>query len=281
VSQNEFDLVDIFARIPLLNQYHPDDFEIETLAGYTNRNYRLKNHEHDWVLRIPRQQTNRFINRNHEAHNLALAAGLGMVRDHSWRDESGLSLTNTLSQTRTAKAQDLAQRSTVSQLLAEVHRLHNCGLKFLGELELSQSLDHYYDLIPERYIQRLQPFYQKAQADLHRLVESPLHKVPTHSDLVLENLLLEASGKIWMIDWEYSAMASPYWDLATLCNTAYLNREQSQDLLDTYNARGAALELSALLTYRFALQLMTICWMLAFSNTEIESEIRHLTELEG
>ena len=281
MNRNGFDLSEIFSRIPQLNQFRPDNFEIEILAGFTNHNYRLKNDEFDWVLRIPKQQTNRYINRNHEAHNLCLAAGLGLAKDSQWCDESGLSLTATLSQTHTARSEDLKNAANVEHLLTAIRRLHNCERKFLGELDLSLSLSQYYELIPNNYIQHLKPYYRKALAGLEQLRENPRHKVPTHSDLVRENLLIENSGKIWLIDWEYSAMASPYWDLATLCNTTRLDREQSQNLLDTYNAPGATLTLNSLLRYQFALQLMTICWMLTFSQVEIETEIRHLTRLES
>jgi len=280
MSRVDIDLADTFTRIPLLSSHRPDDFDIEVLAGYTNRNYRLRSHAQDWILRIPKPDTNAFIDRAQETHNLKLAASLGLARDSLWRDESGLSLTATLAQTQTISAQGLQKRSTMDRLLADLFRLHSCEQEFLGELELSHSLRQYYDLLPPTYIPQLRPYYKKAIYQISQEEKKQLNTVPSHSDLVLQNLLIEDTGKIWLIDWEYSAMAPPYWDLATLCNTARFNQKQSQDLLAGYNAMGATLELSGLNAYRFALQLMTICWMLAFSLTEIEPELNHLNELD-
>ncbi len=281
MSSVDINLVDIFARIPLLKSHRPDDFEIEGLAGYTNQNYRLRNQTQDWILRIPKPETNAYINRVQETYNLKLAASLGLARDSQWCDESGLSLTATLAQTHTLSAQGLKQRATMERLLADLFHLHSCDQKFLGELELSHSLSQYYDLLPSTYLPQLRPYYQKALSHLNQAEKKQLDSIPSHCDLVLQNLLVEKTGRIWIIDWEYSAMASPYWDLATLCNTARFNRKQSQDLLVGYNALGARLEFSGLIAYRFALQLMTICWMLAFSLTEIDAELHHLNELDN
>ena len=61
----------VFARIPQLAGRAPDEFTITTLPGYTNRNLRLHDGEQDWVLRVPRASTDRFVDREAEAHNQA------------------------------------------------------------------------------------------------------------------------------------------------------------------------------------------------------------------
>ena len=86
--------------------------------------------------------------------------------------------------------------------------------------------------------------------------------MPSHNDLVLENLLL-AEERLWLIDWEFSAMASPYWDLATLSNAAGLDQAQSRALLLAYCADGATMEESLLFDYRNLLELLTDIWMAA------------------
>ena len=281
MKQDDTELSAIFARIPQLNQFRPDDFEIQPLTGFTNRNYRIKNKKNDWVLRIPRQQTNRFIDRKHEAHNLALAAELGLARNSIWYDETGLSLTATLSDTRAAGRTDIENISRLNRLLADVYQLHHCGQIFQGELDIAQSLSQYFALVPATNRLRLEPYFLKTLAALESLPDQFTKKVPSHSDLILQNLLIEASGKFWIIDWEYSAMASPYWDLATLCNTARLGSAQCQNLLKAYNAIGAALEPDGLRTYQIALQLLTICWMQAFSYEDIDAELMYLIHLQA
>jgi thiamine kinase-like enzyme len=89
--------------------------------------------------------------------------------------------------------------------------------------------------------------------------------VASHNDLVLENLMFDNS-RLWLIDWEYSAMASPYWDLATLCNAANLDLQQSQRLLRVYCAGEWVMEESILFDYRGLLKLLSDCWMVALTD---------------
>ena len=254
----------VFARIPLLAGRAPDDFTITPLPGYTNRNLRLHDGRHDWVLRVPRAGTDRFVDREAEAHNQALACDLGIAPWPAWRDTSGLMLTPTLAAGRNPAAEDLAEPAAAEVLLDPVRRLHHSRAAFRGRVDLAELLNRYYLLLDEplrhRYRQRL----AAAQQMLPRLADRDLEYVPSHNDLVLENLLLE-DGQVWLIDWEFSSLASPYWDLATLCNAAALDNAQSAALLQLYCAGGPQMEESLLFDYRKLLQLLSDCWMAALA----------------
>jgi thiamine kinase-like enzyme len=76
-----------------------------------------------------------------------------------------------------------------------------------------------------------------------------------------------AENKLWLIDWEYSAMASPYWDLAILCNEADLDLPQSRLLLQAYCLGGPAMKESMLFDYRTLLKLLSDCWMAALAGS--------------
>ena len=61
MSQADLDWA--FANIPQLRGASAEDFTISLLPGYTNLNYRLHGRGHDWVLRLPKAGTNRYIDR--------------------------------------------------------------------------------------------------------------------------------------------------------------------------------------------------------------------------
>ncbi len=252
----------IFARIPQLAGRRPGEFAITPLSGTTNRNLRLQDGEQDWVLRVPRASTDRFIDRAAEAHNQALACDLGIAPRPAWRDASGLMLTPTLARSRNPSAPDLTEAAALDALLEPLRRLHRSRPAFHGRVDLAQLLNRYYGLLDaslqEEYRQRL----RTARGLLARLDTRDLEYVPSHNDLVLENLLLD-DGRVWLIDWEFSSLASPYWDLATLCNAAGLDDARSVELLRLYCADGAQMEESLLFDYRELLQLLGDCWMAA------------------
>lgn len=263
MKQSELAL--IFTRIPLLAGLAPDDFRITPLAGYTNRNYRLQSSQQDWVLRIPRAATDGYIDRHAEAHNQQLAHDLELAPLPSWRDPHGTTLTVTLARSRNVIAADFASREMQQIIVAAMRRLHRSGCRFRGRVDLDQLLATHFERLDADQQNRFMPRLRQARRIVKLIATRDLEYVASHNDLVLENLLLDGA-RLWLIDWEYSAMASPYWDLATLCNAANLDLEQSQSVLQAYCAGAMQMEESLLFDYRGLLQLLSDCWMAALAN---------------
>jgi len=211
---------EIIQHIPLLARFRAEEFNILAMPGYTNQNFRLSNNHGDWILRIPKDETSRYIDRRAEAINASIAQKLGLAPECVWSDESGLSLTRALAQARSLTREALKQEPVQRQLVELLNRLHASNSAFRGTVDLGALLTRYYRLMPEGAQLRLHEACDSAKEILKDLVQSDDMLVPSHNDLVLENLLLDESGRLWVIDWEYSSMASPYWDIATLCNAA-------------------------------------------------------------
>ena len=259
------ELARAFAIIPPLQGFDVDDFFVSELPGFTNRNYRLHNRSHDWVLRLPRPQTDCFIDRGREAHNQNLAHGLGLAPQVAWRGDDGVTLTPTLCNSRSLHKDDFADEQTLLLVGDSLRRLHRSGLQFAGGDDLGELLETHYQLLDSRQRSRFAARMTRARLVLSRLEDQVQDRVASHRDLVLENLLLEGE-RLWIIDWEYSAMASPYWDLATICNEADLDRARSRRLLQAYCADRTAMQESALFDYREILKLFSDCWMAALAE---------------
>lgn len=259
---SQVDLEAVFQRLPLLREFAPGDFKITPLAGYTNHNFRLQSHRDDWVLRIPKPETDDFIDRQAEAHNQSLACSLGIAPVVSWRDGSGITLTPTLGSSRALRAIDFDDDNMLQTILTPVQRLHRSGLTFLGRVDLKELLSRHFAMLKPTEQEKLKPRLQQAERQLSLLETRDSPYVASHNDLVLENLLLD-DANLWLIDWEYSAMASPYWDLATICNAANLDLNRSRRLLYRYSDGGEPMQESILFDYRGLLKLLTDCWMAA------------------
>ena len=262
---NQAEIEKVFSRLPPLTGFAPGDFEITPLAGLTNYNFRLQNRAHDWVLRIPKPDTSRFIDRDAEAHNQSLAFDLGIAPQVSWRDSKGTTLTPTLVSSRALSAVDFGNDKLLLAILAPIQQLHRSQLRFRGTLDLNDLLRRYFELLSQADQQRLGPRMQQAERVLSLLETRDNPYVASHNALILDNLLLD-NERIWLIDWEFSAMASPYWDLATLCNAANLDLKQSQRLLRVYCAGAQPMDESVLFDYRGLLRLLSDCWMAAFAD---------------
>ena len=135
---------------------------------------------------------------------------------------------------------------------------------------MNELLTRYYRLMPTEKQRALTDKYQQARSLVKSVLKCDNKLVPSHNDLVLENILLEGIGideqKIWLVDWEYASMASPYWDLATLCNQAGFTPDQEESLLKLYQINGSILDLILLKKYRDLLDALSTFWMAAFTS---------------
>jgi len=262
---NQEAIEQVFSHASVLADFSVDDFTITPLTGYTNQNFRLYNHQHDWVLRIPRAKTDRFIDRDAEAHNQTLANRLQIAPQVSWRDRKGITLTPTLSTSRALCATDFDNDTILEIIVEPMQRLHRSGLSFRGRVNLQQLLSNHFAILSGSDQQRLGSRLRQAKQVLKLLQTRDEVYVASHNDLVLDNLMFDDT-RLWLIDWEYSAMASPYWDLATLCNAANLDLAQSRRLLRVYSSGSLAMEESILFDYRELLKLLSDCWMAALAD---------------
>jgi thiamine kinase len=270
VNSETIKLLEIsFKRVPKLSVYTINDFDINPLSGYTNLNFHLKNTKHDWVLRIPKDKTNGYINRVEEAHNAKIAFNLGLAPKCLWRDGSGYSLSSTISQSRSLEVSDLNNPEQLKPLVAALQQLHQSNQAFQGTVDINQLLTRYYELMSKSKRQLLLNRYHDATIKVKNVLQQVHRLVPSHNDLVLENILIDSHNhthKVWIIDWEYATMGSPYWDLATLCNQGKFTTIQAENLLSLYQNKGQALDVKTLSDYRDILNALSTFWMAALAS---------------
>lgn len=278
---NDIDFRGIFEHIPLLKHNAPEDFEITALTGLTNLNFRLLNAQHDYVLRVPRAQTCDTIDRKAEAFNVDRVMQLKLAPKLLWRDDTGLSLTCCITRSRALTESDMRDERIVSLLVDQLAVLHKTEPEFEGRTDLRALLSRYLYFISSDENPELVACFEKALRLCRTLEQEDWPGVPSHNDLVLENLLIDQHDRLWMIDWEYSGMSSPYWDLATLCNVGRLTPAQTHELLNRYSQQVMALDFDHLRGYQYMLQVLTIGWLATYSTEAIEKEINWLNCLEN
>jgi thiamine kinase-like enzyme len=58
--------------------------------------------------------------------------------------------------------------------------------------------------------------------------------VPCHDDLLGANILVEAAGRVWLVDWEYAGMGDRYFDLGNLSINNGFTEHDDRALLAAY-----------------------------------------------
>ncbi len=277
---NGVDLNSVLNKIPLLAEIPVRKLRIRPLPGLTNLNYHIRHGQNDYVLRIPGKHTTGLIDRRQETLNTELAIRLNLAPEVLWRDETGLCLTQCVRDSRNLVKDDFNDREVLLSLIDKLAVLHCSGPAFKGRTDIDKLLRAHFDLMPANRQKFLSERFETGLRISRIIAETDNRPVASHNDLVLENILIDKARKLWLIDWEYSSLSSPYWDIATICNNARLVHRQCQHLLSLYNDRIDKLRLENLFGYQYMLQLLTISWLAVYTNEPIETEIGWLDQLK-
>jgi thiamine kinase-like enzyme len=208
------------------------------LGGLTNRVYRVGEDEEAVCVRFPGKGTEEYIDRRVEmiAARAAAAAGVSPEVLHA-DDQTGILVTRLIPDVTTMTAALFAGNSGAAGRAGRAFRqLHASGATFAFRFELFQMIDNYLNLLAAKHV----PFpegYTDAvkQAGVVReaLLRRPVALAPCHCDPLAENFL-DTGTRMWIVDWEYSGMNDPMWDLGDLAVEASLGAAEEEAMLAAY-----------------------------------------------
>jgi thiamine kinase-like enzyme len=252
-----------FDRIPLLRG-RQDEATVERLGGLTNLVYRVGLDGEDYVLRIPGEGTSDYIDRTVEGHNAKVAAAAGVSAEVLFFDDSdGLMLARfiageTMSPERFAGSPGAAARAAKA-----FKAMHGCGTAFEFRFELFSMIDDYLKILgdlkatlPEGYHQVV----EEAAAVRRALDAHPAALAPCHCDPLCENFI-DDGERMWIVDWEYSGMNDPLWDLGDLSVEAGFTEAQDREMMAAYCRRAPSdAEFGRMVIYKAMCDLLWTLW---------------------
>jgi thiamine kinase-like enzyme len=221
----------ILTRLPVIAEYHGP---VERLGGLTNKVYRVGNH----VLRIPGEGTDEYINRTHEAASAKIAAHASVGPAILYVDPtSGIMVSEFVNNAVTMSPQAFNQRlGSPARAGLAFMKLHTSGGMFPFRFELFAMIDDYLKLLSTKDVELPDGYSQVVQeANKIRtaLSRNPAPLVPCHCDPLCENFL-DDGARMWIVDWEYSGMNDPMWDLGDLSVEGGFSAEQDIEMLHAY-----------------------------------------------
>jgi thiamine kinase-like enzyme len=169
---------------------------------------------------------------------------------------SGLTVQAFIADARALTEADFAEPEIAFKIGALFARLHRSGKRFEGTMAPFPIIDTYMGLAADDRLKRL-----RARAEpIRAVLEShPATMVPNHIDPVPANFLLRADGTLLLIDWEYSAMCEPAWDLAAVM----IDTMRPDSVAALYRGYGDVPSPSRLWLMRAALHLVAGSWTYA------------------
>jgi len=223
-------------RIPLLRGL--DDLQIKRLGGLTNLVFQVQHRTDKYILRIAGEGTADYIDRPTELYNARVAADVGVSANILFADSDlGLILMSHLDSDVTMTADLFNSRpGAPGRAATALKSLHTSGRVFQGHFELFSMIDEYLAILAKHRAPLPDGYGDIVAAagpvrDLLKAVPLPL--APCHCDPLCENFL-DTGSRMWIVDWEYSGMNDPFWDLGDLSVEGGFNLSQDMEMLSAY-----------------------------------------------
>ena len=258
--------LDLFSGAP------SESIEIERLGGLTNLVFRVAHGGDAYCLRLPGKGTEEYIDRTVEAHNARAAARAGVSPEVIHADpETGIMVTAFLEGLVTMTGENFATRKGAPARAARAfHKLHTSGETFQFRFELFSMIDEYLSVLSTKSVEFPDGYHdvlKEAEAVRAALDARPAELAPCHCDPLAENFLDD--GKImWIVDWEYSGMNDPLWDLGDVSVEAGFSDGQDEEMMNAYFPGGPSdAEMGRMIIYKAMCDLLWTLWgLIQFAN---------------
>lgn len=209
----------------------------ERIGGLTNRNYKVFLGDEVLVLRLPGRGTGRFINRAHERANHREAAKAGLTPEALYFNRlTGVKVTSFLDDALTFSPATARSPEAYRRIAEFLRGFHDAPVSFQNRFNGFRMSRKYEQIARSRFI----AFYRGYKAIRERVfaLERLLKAMGTplracHNDLVPENIL-EVDGRLQLIDWEYSGMNDPAWDVASFLLECEFSEAEESMFIDRY-----------------------------------------------
>lgn len=217
-------------------------------GGITNRNFRVRFGERDYVVRLPGKDTQLLgINREAERAANEAAARLGVAPAVAYADADCIV-------TEYLVARPAHGASSADAIGRALRAFHDSGTDLPVRFWVPDQLDDYAEIVRERG-GALPDGYGRVQELARRIEEAlPLsHPAPCHDDLLPGNLL-DTGGRVMLVDWEYAGMGHRLFDLGNVAVNNDFDEHAEDRLLTAYfdepptPGRTAALRLMRLMS---------------------------------
>lgn len=221
--------------------------DIARLGGMMNHSYKITRADgSEYLCRIPGEGTNDMINRVDERKSTELACRLGIDSELLYFDDEGRKVMRFIKDPQYIDLEVMRRPENLTQAAAIFRKLHTCGEDTGVPFEVFEMAELYEKLIIEGGVAFYDDYDEvkqtvmdiKAEIDAGGVAE----KVPCHNDCLVGNWVIGGDGKLWLIDWEFSGMNEPMWDLSCLSIEHDYTEENDDLLLESYYGRPATVD---------------------------------------
>ncbi|MFT7597009.1 MAG: thiamine kinase-like enzyme [Paracoccaceae bacterium] len=264
-DENTGAVLDALRKVSGYEMVSADTCQIQRLGGLTNLVYRVETNGKPVIVRIPGAGTEAYIDRKVELHNARVAAEAGIAPQVLWGDDdTGVMISDCVEGIETMTPALFQSRpGSPDRAGVALRALHGAKAPFQFRFELFAMIDDYLSILSGKDI-ALPAGYPDivaaAQPIKQLLQDHPVPLTPCHCDPLCENFL-DDGQRMWIVDFEYSGMNDPLWDLGDLSVEAGFDDAQDLAMLTAYyGVPPTAAQVGRMVIYKAMCDLLWTLW---------------------
>ena len=233
---------------------------VERLGGMTNNNYLVETTNRKFIVKFFGKGTEKLINRIAEKNNLEKLRDLELdVENYIFDINEGIKVNEYIENATTFDAHYIKTKN--KEVAAILRKVHGSGKELEGEFKIFDEIKKYEDLIQGEI---KYAYYDKIRDKVFglqsHLEEIGIDRKSCHIDLVPENFIEDENGRVYLIDWEYSAMNDPMWDLAALFIESNYRKSEEGDFFKYYYSEKTPVSIAKIMIYKILQDFLWSLW---------------------
>lgn len=241
-------------------------------GGLTNRVFRILHtdaseslSDSQFIVRLAGEGTAEYIDREVEAWNAVQAHIAGVSAEVLLTEPAtGLMISRYIPDVVTMSADYFATRHGAAARAGDaLKKLHISGVEFRFRFELFSMIDEYLKVLSSKTVDLPAGYgevVEQAQPVKAALARRDVPLAPCHCDPLCENFL-DDGQTMWIVDWEYSGMNDPYWDLGDLSVEGNFSAELDAQMMRAYcNGEPQPWQSARMLIYKAMCDLLWTLW---------------------
>ena len=247
-------------KISSLLSEEEEVLSVEQLGGMTNQNYLVKTTNKQYIVKLFGKGTEKLINRQDEKYNLELLKDLDLdVKNYLFDIEAGIKVNEYIESAITLDSTSI--KTKFDKIAPILQTIHASGKELRGEFAPFEEIKKYESLIEEKI-----PYanYEAVREEVFslekRLADLGVDRKSCHIDLVPENFIESPQGQLYLIDWEYSSMNDPMWDLAALFLESEFTPQEEEAFLSHYESEQTPVSREKIAIYKILQDAIWSLW---------------------
>ena len=247
-------------KISSLLSEEEEVLSVEQLGGMTNQNYLVKTTNKQYIVKLFGKGTEKLINRQDEKYNLELLKDLDLdVKNYLFDIEAGIKVNEYIESAITLDSTSI--KTKFDKIAPILQTIHASGKELRGEFAPFEEIKKYESLIEEKI-----PYanYEAVREEVFslekRLADLGVDRKSCHIDLVPENFIESPQGRLYLIDWEYSSMNDPMWDLAALFLESEFTHQEEEAFLSCYESEQTPVSREKIAIYKILQDAIWCLW---------------------